>query len=119
MVIGDMPVPVLVPVPVPPGGGWPCGPCCIPLRTSIRPMIASCKLRSLLETHCFRHATMREATFRLRLAHLFGSLRISLMVENYFVGFGSTECRLERPYGLLKFPGNEEKTPWLPSSGSF
>ena len=25
------------------------------------------------------------------------------------MGFGSTECRLERPYGLFKFPGYEEK----------
>jgi len=40
---------------------------------------------------------MREPTFHLRSAHLFGSLRISLCVENYFVGFGSTGCRLERP----------------------
>jgi hypothetical protein len=68
------------------------------------------KLRSLFgNALLFRHATMREATFRLRSAHLFGSLRISLLVENYFVGFGSTECRLERP--SLRFPGNEEKTP--------
>src|SRR5260370_25817744 len=52
---------------------------------------------------------MREATFRLRSAHLFGSLRISLMAENYFVGFGSTECRLERPYGLLEVPRQRGK----------
>jgi len=52
---------------------------------------------------------MREATFRLRLEHLFGSLRISLMVENYFVGFGSTECALERPHGLLEVPRQRGK----------
>jgi hypothetical protein len=48
------------------------------------------ELRSLLETRRFRRATIREATFRLCSAHLFGALRISLLVENYFVGFGST-----------------------------
>jgi hypothetical protein len=64
-----------------------------------------------LETHRFRHATIGAATFHLGSAHLFGSLRISLRVENYFVGFGSTECWLERPQGLLGFPGNEERLP--------
>jgi hypothetical protein len=59
----------------------------------------------------FRHTTMREPTFRLRSAHLFGSLRISLLVENYFVGFGSTECGLSGLKAPLRFPGNEEKTP--------
>jgi hypothetical protein len=63
-----------------------------------------------LEKHRCRHATIREPTFHLRPAHLFGSLRISLCVENYFVDFGSTPAGLSGP-GFLRFPGNEEKTP--------
>jgi uncharacterized membrane protein YeaQ/YmgE (transglycosylase-associated protein family) len=52
---------------------------------------------------------MREPTFRLRSAHLFGSLRISLLVENYFVGFGSTECRLDRPQRPPQVPRQRGK----------
>jgi uncharacterized membrane protein YeaQ/YmgE (transglycosylase-associated protein family) len=57
-----------------------------------------------LKLRCFGNALLRHAGDQgrrplHRLAHLFGALRISLWVENYCVGFGSTHAGLrgQRP----------------------
>jgi uncharacterized membrane protein YeaQ/YmgE (transglycosylase-associated protein family) len=56
-------------------------------------MIASCQTAFALG-NALLSSYDDEATFRLRSAHLFGSLRISISVENYFVCFGSTYAGL-------------------------